>query len=204
MARSWTAFFLLYFLDCRQSADLQQPCDVASMDADRQDDPDAGNRPDLEAMYREESPRLARYFKARFRGTEDPDDLVQEVFARLAAGRPFGELRDPRGYLRRILRNFLIDRNRKSRNAPGLVSMDGVEPSIPPDQMHAIEVTQMRQQYRFAVDALPPRTREVFLLHRVQELSVKMIAERLGISTRTVEWHISEAVLRIGKALEIG
>jgi RNA polymerase sigma-70 factor (ECF subfamily) len=176
---------------------------VASTEAGRPDDHDVGNRLDLESMYREESPRLARYFKARFRGTEDPDDLVQEVFTRLAAGLPFGELRDPQSYLKRILRNFLIDRNRKSRNAPGLVSMDGVEPSVPPDQAHAIEVTQMRQQYRFAVDALPPRTRQVFLLHRVQELSVKMIADRLDISTRTVEWHIGEAVLRIGKALEI-
>lgn len=153
-------------------------------------------------MYREESPRLARYFKARFRGTEDPDDLVQEVFTRLAAGRPFGELRDPQGYLKRILRNFLIDRNRKIRNAPGFVSMEGVEPSVPPDQAHAIEVKQMREQYRSAVDALPPRTREVFLMHRVEELSVKVIAERLGISTRTVEWHIGEAILKIGKALE--
>lgn len=181
---------------------MRPTCDVASTDAGRQDNDPADNQPDLESMYRKESPRLARYFKVRFRGIEDPDDLVQEVFTRLAAGRPFGELRDPQRYLKRILRNFLIDRNRKNRTAPGFISMEGVEPSVPPDQAHAIEVKQMREQYRFAVDALPPRTREVFLLHRVEELSVKVIAERLGISTRTVEWHIGEAILRIGKALE--
>lgn len=162
-----------------------------------------GNRRDLDAVYRTEAPRLAQYFKFRFRGLEDPEDLVQDVFARLAAGRPMSELRDPQGYFKRILRNFLIDRNRKRGRQPGFVSMDGIEPSKEPDQAHAIEVSQMQEQYRAAVDALPPRTKEVFLLHRVEELSVKTIAERLGISTRTVEWHIGEAIFRIGKALNI-
>jgi RNA polymerase sigma factor (sigma-70 family) len=160
-----------------------------------------GDRRNLEDIYRAEAPRLARYFKFRFRGLEDPDDLVQEVFARLAAGRPLVELRDPDGYFRRILRNFLIDRNRKRQRQPGFVSMDGIDPGVEPDQAHAIEVNQMQDLYRAAVDALPPRTKQVFLLHRVEELSVKLIADQLAISTRTVEWHIGEAILRIGKAL---
>lgn len=162
------------------------------------------DRHDLEAVYRTQAPRLARYFKFRFRGLEDPEDLVQDVFARLAAGRPLPELRDPEGYFKRILRNFLIDRNRKHRRQPVFTSMEGVEPGIEPDQAHGIEVKQMQELYRAAVDALPPRTREVFLLHRVEELSVKVIAGQLGISTRTVEWHIGEAILRIGKALNKG
>ncbi|MCW2338179.1 RNA polymerase sigma-70 factor (ECF subfamily) [Sphingobium sp. B2D3A] len=157
---------------------------------------------DLAAMYRSEAPRLARYFQLRFQGREDPDDLVQELFARLAAGRPFEELRDPTGYLKRIMRNFLIDRNRRQRGVPGFVPMDGIEPAVPPEQAHEIEMKQTRERYRAAVDALPPRTREVFLMHRVEEQSVKIIAERLGISTRTVEWHLAQAIIRIGQALE--
>ncbi len=164
----------------------------------------AGDRRDLEAVYRTQAPQLARYFRFRFRGLEDPDDLVQDVFARLAAGRPLAELRDPEGYFKRILRNLLIDRHRKRRRQPIFTSMDGIEAGIEPDQAHAIEVEQMQELYRAAVDALPPRTREVFLLHRVEELSVKSIAGQLGISTRTVEWHIGEAILRIGKALNKG
>jgi len=153
-------------------------------------------------MYRSEAPRLARYFQLRFRGREDPDDLVQELFMRLAAGRPFEELNDPTGYLKRIMRNLLIDRNRRLGRVPGFVPMDGIDPAVPPEQCHEMEMTQMRERYRAAVEALPPRTRDVFLLHRVDEVSVKIIADRLGISTRTVEWHIAQAVLRIGEALD--
>ncbi|WP_447725555.1 RNA polymerase sigma factor [Sphingomonas koreensis] len=169
--------------------------------SDAEDAVDAGAR-QLEAIYRAQAPGLARYFRARFRGTEDPDDLVQEVFTRLAGGKPVAELRDPQAYLKRILRNLLITRKRRLDRRPLFVGLEGIEPAIPPDQSHAIELSEMQERYRACVDALPPRTREVFLLHRAEELKVKVIAERLGISSRTVEWHIAQAILRLGEALE--
>lgn len=58
------------------------------------------------------------------------------------------------------------------------------------------------RQYREALDALAPRTRQVFLLHRVHEKSYKDIAAELGISVRTVEWHIGQALLHITRALD--
>lgn len=156
----------------------------------------------LEAIYRAQAPGLARYFRARFRGAEDPDDLVQEVFTRFAGGTPVSELRDPQAYLKRILRNFLITRKERLDRRPVFVALDAIEAAMPPDQSHAIELSQMQARYRACVEALPPRTREIFLLHRAEELKVKVIAERLGISTRTVEWHIAQAILRLGEALE--
>jgi RNA polymerase sigma-70 factor (ECF subfamily) len=156
----------------------------------------------LEAVYRAQAPGLARYFRTRFRGTEDPEDLVHEVFARLVGVKSFGEVRDPQAYLSRILRNFLIDRKRRLSKRPSFVGFEGIEPAIPPDQSHQIEVTQMRERYSAAVDALPPRTRQVYLMHRVEEQSVKAIADQLTISTRTVEWHLAQAILRIGEALD--
>jgi RNA polymerase sigma-70 factor (ECF subfamily) len=156
----------------------------------------------LEEVYRAQAPGLARYFRARFRGQEDPDDMVQDLFARLAAGRPLRELRNPQAYFKRILRNYLIDRNRRLRRAPLMLPLDGVQPAVPPDQSHAIEVKQLQDRYRAGVDALPPRTREVFLMHRVEETSVKAIADQLGISSRTVEWHLAQAIMKIGEVLE--
>lgn len=156
----------------------------------------------LDAVYRANAPGLARYLRARFRGDDDVDDMVQDVFTRFVSGKSFVELRNPDAYLKRILRNFLIDRNRRSRTRPIFVAIDGIEPVIEPDQAHAIEMKQMQDRYRASVDQLPPRTRQVFLLHRVQETSVKEIAAQLGISTRTVEWHLAQAILKIREALE--
>ena len=157
----------------------------------------------LETVYRVEAPRLARMLRGKLRGAEDSRDLLQEAFLRLAGSRPGTALRNPEAYLQRIVRNLLIDRSRRTAIHPVHVPMtEELHAAVPPDQAHAIEVSQMRAQYRAVVAALPPRTRQVFLLHRVEELQYKEIAERLDISIRTVEWHISQAICKIGKALE--
>ena len=70
------------------------------------------------------------------------------------------------------------------------------------DQAYSIEASQMMQTYERALATLPPRTRQVFLLHRVDELSYKQIAEQLGIGVRTVEWHVAEALVRIRRVLD--
>ncbi|MGQ3099880.1 MAG: sigma factor-like helix-turn-helix DNA-binding protein [Sphingopyxis solisilvae] len=52
--------------------------------------------------------------------------------------------------------------------------------------------------YEAAVEKLPPLTRLVFLLHRVDDLSYREIAERLAIEVRAVECCIAEALVMIG------
>lgn len=157
----------------------------------------------IEVVYRTEAPRLLQYFRRRLRGADDPRDLVQEAFARLIGSAPAGMLRNPEAYLQRIARNMLIDRSRKrSGKIIHVPISDGAEIPVLPDQSYAIEADDMKRLYLNAVEALPPRTRQVFLLHRVDELSYKVIAEDLGLSIRTVEWHIAEAIMRIGTALK--
>lgn len=52
--------------------------------------------------------------------------------------------------------------------------------------------------YEAAVDELPSLTRLVFLLHRVDDLSYRQIADRLAITTDAVECCIAEALVMIG------
>jgi len=163
---------------------------------------DSGRR-QLEAVYRVEAPRLARMLRGQLRGTDEARDILQEAFTRMAGSRPGSALRNPEAYLQRIVRNLLIDRSRRIATGPvHLPITEDMQFPVPPEQAHAIEVSQMREQYRAIVAALPPRTRQVFLLHRVDELQYIEIAERLEISVRTVEWHISEAIAKLSKALE--
>jgi RNA polymerase sigma-70 factor (ECF subfamily) len=74
-------------------------------------------------------------------------------------------------------------------------------PSVAPEQEDALEVEDLHRQYRDAVQHLTPRTREVFILHRVDELTYTEIAARLGISVSTVEYHIMRALVHLDEAL---
>jgi RNA polymerase sigma factor (sigma-70 family) len=154
-------------------------------------------------LYRDHAPRLRRRLRAELKSSEDASDILHEAFARLLGADGLDRVLQPEAFLNRILRNLLIDRSRRLATRAIHVGIDD-EPAIgvPPDQSQAIEAEQMRQRYRDVVASLPERMREVFLLHRVEQLSYKQIAERLGISVRTVEWHIAEAIVRIGKGLD--
>lgn len=154
-------------------------------------------------LYREQAPRLRRWVDARVRSSEDASDLVQDAFARLLGAGARQGLHKPEAFLNRIVRNLLIDRSRRLSGRTTHVPIDETnEPLVRATQEDELELEQMRRRYRAAVDALPPRMREVFVLHRVEGLGYKDIATQLGISIRTVEWHFGEALLRIGRDLE--
>lgn len=159
----------------------------------------------LEEVYRIEAPRLARYFRRRICRNDDPADLVQEAFARLA-GYMFREsLTHPASYLQRIARNLLFDRSKRVETKLAAFHVpidDQFALSVPPDQGLAIEADDMMRAYRQALDTLPEKTRQVFLLHRVEELTYKEIGNRLGISIPAVQYHVARALAHIDAALE--
>ena len=154
----------------------------------------------FETLYREQAPRLQRRLRAKLRSAEDARDLVQDAFARLLGARTLP--REPAAFLNRIVRNLMIDRaRRQTAHGPELPLTRDDEPWTHAAQSEAIELEQTRALYRAAVEALPKRTREVFLLHRVEGIAYKDIAAQLQISIRTVEWHVAEAIVRIGRDL---
>ena len=156
----------------------------------------------IEALYRTDAPRLTRTLRARLSSTEEARDLVQDAFARLLGSGSASTLREPEAFLNRILRNLLIDRSRRRAARPTQIELDPEVVPVRPEQADGIEVEQLQERYRAVVAGLPPRTRKVFILHRVDGLGYKAIASQLGISPRTVEWHMSEAIFRIGKGLD--
>jgi RNA polymerase sigma factor (sigma-70 family) len=159
--------------------------------------------PDFDLLYRNHAPRLRRRLCARVKSHDEANDLVQDAFARLLGARSLSSVRDPGAFLNRIVRNLLIDRSRRlSTRSPHVSIGVEAEVAVAPDQGQAIEVEQMRQRYREVVALLPPRTREVFILHRVDGIGYKEIAARLDISVRTVEWHMAQALIRISRGLD--
>lgn len=179
--------------------------DAMARDDEPDDCADGGGdaRSRVDDLYRDQGPSLRRRLQTRLRSKDEASDLLHEAFARLLGACARQRLREPEAFLNRIVRNLLIDRSRRrATRAPHVQIGDDNAPAVRPEQGEAIEAEQMRQRYGDIVASLPARMREVFILHRVDELSYKEIAARLGISVRTVEWHIAEAIVRISKGLD--
>jgi RNA polymerase sigma-70 factor (ECF subfamily) len=59
------------------------------------------------------------------------------------------------------------------------------------------ESTELSENINKAIDTLPPKCKEIFLLSRMHNLSYKEISEKLDISTKTVENQISIALKKL-------
>lgn len=145
-------------------------------------------------------------FLRRKAGADVAPDLMQEVFARAAGSPQRGSLANPGGFLRRIAQNLIKDRIRhERRNEVTLLEFqEHRDAASPPSQEWHIEAGDLLALYEAAVDAMPFKTRRVFLMHRVDELSYREIHERLGISIATVEYHMMRALGQIAKAVDSG
>jgi RNA polymerase sigma-70 factor (ECF subfamily) len=162
---------------------------------------------EFEDIYRLEGPRLARYFQRRIRPSDEAGDLVHESFVRLASFMAHSPLVNPAAYLQRIARNLLFDRSKRleHRLEHRHVPIDrSTELSVEPDQEHWIEAQEVLLVYRRALDELPRRTRDIFLLHRMDDLTYREIGARLRISIPTVQYHVARALAHIDAALDLG
>lgn len=131
---------------------------------------------------------LRRYFK-RCAPPQDVDDLVQEVFLNLQSRQRETKIENLEGYVFMIARN-LARRRMTTRHLVLTESSDDLDVpcEITPEQI-AIGQDSLRR-VECAIRALPPRTRQVFVLHRFEEMTYPSIARGLGISVSAVEKHI--------------
>ena len=155
---------------------------------------------------------VARYYQEllnfcwrSLRNREAAYDLVQESYARVlgvqdAATPEAPAVREPRALLYHTARNLMIDDHRRAvlRQHDTLDALpEAAHPAGPrhlqPEQ--ALESGQGWQACVAAIDALPPRCRDAFVLHVFEELPHAQIAARMGISVSMVEKHIARGML---------
>jgi len=106
----------------------------------------------------------------------------------------------PEAYLRQTARNLLRDEARAAeRHSARLhVCLDDV-PIAAPDPVVALEARDMLRRFEAALARLDPRTREIFLAHRIDGYTYGEIAARTGLSVKTIEKHMSRAIASLGR-----
>ncbi len=146
---------------------------------------------------------MHRYLERRA-GQDAAPDLVQEVFLRAVRSEQARRLANPAAFLQRIARNLLIDRARKRArdNVVEFPLEDERDTASPAQQEWGIEVDDLQKLYESAIDDLPAKTRRVFLMHRVDDLSYREIHKKLGISIATVEYHMIKALAHIARTVD--
>ena len=151
---------------------------------------------DVRQFYFEHGEELRRYLTQRLKCRQTAADLTQEVFVRLLRSPSDDVVENPRAYLYRIASNLLADHFRRLKRQPGLVALpfSGTVPDEAPSPERAALTREELRRLEQAIEDLPPRQREVILLHKFDGLSYSAIAERLNISKNTVMVHMMRAL----------
>ncbi|HUD27982.1 MAG TPA: RNA polymerase sigma factor [Novosphingobium sp.] len=146
----------------------------------------------LEAAFLENREKLVRFLRARGAG-DAAEDLVQEVWLKIAASRP-GPVASPLSYLFRTADLLMIDRFRSARQA-GLRDRDWTQAnagdppgvSAEPSAERRIAASQEAASVLALLDGLGPRVAGIFRRHRIEGAPQKTVAAELGVSLSTVE-----------------
>ena len=145
-------------------------------------------------------PALRSYLRSHFPTLRDIDDLVQETYARLIHARHSGRVTEARPYLFSTARNAAIDLCRRNR----VIAFEPIAKMSPPfvvdaegEGAAALDHDQELTLLAAAIGTLPERCRQVLTLRKLQGLSHRAIAERLGISENTVSAQITLGVFRV-------
>ncbi|MGH7956741.1 MAG: RNA polymerase sigma factor [Opitutaceae bacterium] len=141
--------------------------------------------------------QLKSYLRGSFPSVREVDDLVQESYLRVWKARAAQPIGSARSFLFQVARRLAIDvlRRRKTSRIDAVCDLAALpviedRPSAADAACRSEELWLLAQ----AIHALPARCREVMILRKIEGLSQKQIAVRLGITEGTVQIHVGRGL----------
>lgn len=125
------------------------------------------------------------------------DDIVQEAYARLAALETVENIRQPRNYLFQTAYSIIVSHVRRSKvirlqAVSDLSQLDVASNEASPEQR--VEAREELRQIAEFIASLPDVCRSVFILRRIEEVSQRDVALRLGLTENVVEHQMARAI----------
>lgn len=135
----------------------------------------------------------------------DPDDVIQEAYARISRTSDLSRIVSARAFFFTVTRNVALDQMRRARSSP-IACVEDFDALIvvddKPDPERATAGRETLRRVTELMDRLPQTVREVLLMRRVEGLSQKAVAQKLGLPESTVEKRTAKGLKMLSRALE--
>lgn len=168
----------------------------------------------LEAIFMANRPALSRYLRVRLRGDGDGEDILQDLWLKLA-DIDASLIAEPLAYLYRTAENLVLDRRRSAQRrstreqewTKGHIDGSIAAPrDAQPSAERALVARDQLRRVDAVLDALPERTAFAFRAVRIDGTPQKQLAAEMGISVSAVEKHLQRgyrAVLELKQQLDV-
>lgn len=155
----------------------------------------------LHTLYERHHGWLQQWLRGRLGNAWDAADLAQDTFLRVLLKQELLELRTPRAFLRTIARGLVIDHwRREELERAYLESIAHLPEAETPSAETREMLLELLESIARLLDGLKPKVRSAFLLAQCEGLPHAQVAERLGVSVRSVERYVAEALFHCYQA----
>ncbi len=165
---------------------------------------DDGAKPPLETLAERYHGAIFRYFRRKGLDHASAEDCTQDTFFRICRI-GVATLEKPEAYLFRIASNVFLEQRRraKARRDDLHIPIESAElPDSGCSPARIFEGKTALLQLAGFIDELPRKTREVFLLNRLDGLTYTQLATRFGVSVGTIEKQMSRALRHLRARLD--
>lgn len=136
---------------------------------------------------------IRRYLVYRGADTELATDITQDVFMKFWEKKLDFEEAGTKSLLYKMASDAFISHFRKTQVAAKYEQ--SMELKLESNDPHKqLEYEEVHVQYLIALSIMGEKQREVFLMNRIEEMTYREIAERLGLSVKAVEKRMSQAI----------
>ncbi len=159
----------------------------------------------LDTLYKGHHSWLLGWLRRRLDCPHNAADMAQETFMRLLGAGAYVAPREPRAFLATIARRLLIDRGRRQKLEQAYreaLARHAQYLEQAPSAEQVMAAVQALEQIARALDAMSPRARQAFVMRHLEGLSHAEIAERLQVSTKTVQSYLVQALLQCHAAAD--
>lgn len=150
----------------------------------------------LEDLYRAHHGWIQQWLQRKLGNASDAAELAQDVFVRLlSTPRQFNDAEHARAYLGRMSRHLCVDFWRRRRVEQAYLDVLAAQPEHQvPSLEHQAIILETLGQLQAMLERMPKRVAETFLLVQLQGLTQREVAQRLGVSERSVSNYLTQAM----------
>lgn len=146
-------------------------------------------------LYETYAGKLCNYFSSYIKRRDIAEELTQDIFTKLWTVRSTLKKDVPfEGFLFLMARNHVynyLKRQLKAQTIADQIQFTQVD-DLDPLEMQSYKDTL--KEYQKCLSELEPQQRKIFLLNREQGLTYAQIAHELGLSVKTIEFHMSKTL----------
>lgn len=165
----------------------------------------------IEELFQEHCQRLTNYIRKKITSNEDAEDIAQHAFIRVQMAAGNSDITNPISYLYQTASNILIDMKRREKlhdaYIHSMVSTSALDSNMvdssysTPGPDRIVSAQHELQRIESAVEKMPEKQRQAFLLHRVKGLTYAEIATTMNMSVSSVEKYIFTALKQCRQVL---